>query len=303
MRAAFLGTPSAAVPSLASLADVADVELVITMPDAARGRSARKQAPPVKEAAGTFGFPVAQPADSAELHAVLEEGRFDVALVVAYGRLLSAETLHTTRFGFVNVHFSLLPRWRGAAPVERAILAGDEVTGVSLMVVNEGLDTGPVVSIVETPIADDETGGSLTARLSYLGAELVNRSLPEFLAGRRDPAPQMDAGATSAPRLTTAEARIDPHGDVGRILRQVRAFNPRPGAWMSVGGRRLKVLQASPVGSPVAAGMIESVGGMPVVGVGGGGLGLERVQAEGKTVVTGSEWLRGRHSDRIPIDP
>ena len=157
MRAAFLGTPSAAVPPLAALLDVADVPVVVTRPDAPKGRSGRPAPPPVKLAAAEWGIEVAQPASSKELLTVLRGHALDLGVVVAYGRILGSEALATTRAGFVNLHFSLLPRWRGAAPVERSILAGDAVTGISLMHLDEGMDTGPIISAVETPIEDDET--------------------------------------------------------------------------------------------------------------------------------------------------
>ena len=179
MRAVFLGSPSAAIPSLAALIDVVDVDLVVTQPDRPRSRSATPVASPVKRAAEEWGLRVAQPEDKDQLFAVLGDASFDVGLVVAYGRLLEPRVLELATGGFINVHFSLLPRWRGAAPVERSVLAGDESTAASLMLIDEGLDTGPVIAVVETPIADDETGGSLTGRLSYLGAMLVDSALPE----------------------------------------------------------------------------------------------------------------------------
>jgi methionyl-tRNA formyltransferase len=151
VRAAFLGTPAAAVPSLAALTTVADVAVVVTRPDKARGRSGRPQPPPVKAAAAEWGLPVAQPEGTGALDEVLRTTRPDIAVVVAYGRILPPSTLALVPRGFVNVHFSLLPRWRGAAPVERAILAGDPVVGVSLMLIDEGLDTGPVIGAMETP--------------------------------------------------------------------------------------------------------------------------------------------------------
>ena len=153
---------------------------------------------------------------------VLQHAEADIGVVVAYGRILTRTALETTPAGFVNVHFSLLPRWRGAAPVERAILAGDETTGVSLMQIDEGLDTGPVIAAVETPIASDETGGSLSGRLSYLGAMLIDDVVPDLLAGRLDAAPQLRIGVTAAGLLTPAEAQIE--SDVeGRLRRTGRA--------------------------------------------------------------------------------
>ncbi|HZJ48427.1 MAG TPA: methionyl-tRNA formyltransferase, partial [Acidimicrobiia bacterium] len=194
MRSVFLGTPSAAVPSLAALIDVTDVELVVTRPDRARGRSGKPAPPPVKVAAFEWGIPVSQPDGRSDLERVLREADADVGVVVAYGRILTAAALDSFPSGFVNVHFSLLPRWRGAAPVERAILSGDDATGVTLMQIDEGLDTGPVIAAIETPIGSDETGGSLSGRLSYLGALMIDDTIPDFLAGNLETAPQLRTG-------------------------------------------------------------------------------------------------------------
>jgi methionyl-tRNA formyltransferase len=294
MGAVFLGSPAAAVPSLAALIDVEDVDLVITQPDRPRGRSGRPVEPPVKRAAAEWGLRIAQPATNHELYDELSGVSFDVGMVTAYGRLLEPRVLSLARFGFVNVHFSLLPRWRGPAPVERAILAGDESTGVSLMRIDAGLDTGPVLAAIETPIAGDETGGSLTGRLSYLGAMLVDEALPEYLAGRLEPAPQIETGATSADMLDSSEARID--GSWGRedVLRAIRAFHPRPGAWFVVDGIRIKLLQAATKDADVEVGSIEPVDGVPVAGFPGGGVELALLQPEGKAPQAGAAWLNGR---------
>ena len=302
MRAVFLGTPAAAVPALAALVQIADVAVVITQPDAPRGRSRRLASPPIKVAAVEWGIEVSQPTDDAQLLSTLRREEIDVGVVVAYGRILSRPTLDTTRFGFVNVHFSLLPRWRGAAPVERAILAGDDLTGVSLMVLEEGLDTGPVIAVTESPIDDDETGGMLTARLSYLGADLLSAALPEYLAGKRQPAAQIGAGASHARWLTTAEAVIDPMAGAQAIVRKVRAFNPRPGAWLRAGDTRLKVLQASGSDEVVQQGSIALLAGEAVLGVPDGSVVLNRVQAEGRTSMSGDSWLRGLRVDEIAVE-
>ena len=302
MRAVFLGTPAAAVPSLAALVQIADVAIVITQPDAPRGRSRRLASPPIKVAAVEWGIDVSQPVDDAQLLSTLRGRKIDVAVVVAYGRILSRSTLDTTRFGFVNVHFSLLPRWRGAAPVERAILAGDDLTGVSLMVLEEGLDTGPVIAVTESAIDAEETGGMLTARLSYLGADLLSAALPEYLAGKRQPAAQIEAGASHAKRLTTAEAAIDPMAAPQAVVRKVRAFNPRPGAWLRAGDIRLKVLRASVSSEVVQLGSIALLGGEAVLGVPGGSVVLNRVQAEGRTSTSGGSWLRGLRVDGLAVD-
>ncbi len=303
MRAAFLGTPSAAVPTLAALVDVVDVALVVTRPDAARGRSGTKIAPPIKTAAGEWGLPVAQPATHRDLFAVLSDHAIDLGVVVAYGRILRPEVLALPRYGFLNVHFSLLPRWRGAAPVERAILAGDSITGVSLMALDEGMDTGPVIAVRETPIAQAETGGTLTARLSYLGAELLDDTFPGFVSGARVPAPQIEAAATHAAPLTVAEARVDLQQTAAAAQRVVMAFNPRPGAWTMVAEDRLKIWQASVSEEDVSVGHIEVRDGRPVLGFWDGALELVEVQPAGKRPMPGTDWARGRQGAGAIVDP
>ena len=301
MKAAFLGTPAAAIPALAALAGLAEVDLVVTRPDAASGRSKRLKAPPVKVAAAEFGLEVAQPATGEQLRSTLDGRNLDIAVVVAYGRLLDRATLDTTRVGFVNLHFSILPRWRGAAPVERAILAGDEVTGVSLMQIDEGLDTGPVIAVAETDIGTGESAGQLTQRLSFLGAALLDGSLREFLSGARRPAPQFEAGASRAPRLTSAEAVVDPGDAVDQVLRKIRAYNPRPGATIVGVRTRLKVWEASPAMTEVLPGFLSADEGVPILGVGDGAISLNIVQPAGRSRMTGSAWLRGLSDASLPL--
>lgn len=303
MRAAFLGTPSAAVPSLAALIDVTDVDVVVTRPDRAKGRSGKPTPPPVKVAAMEWGLPVVQPESRGELDRILYGASIDVGVVVAYGRILSPAALASAPAGFVNVHFSLLPRWRGAAPVERAILEGDDSTGVTLMQLDEGLDTGPVIAAVETPIAPDETGGSLTGRLAYLGGMLIDDAMSELLAGRLDTAPQLSAGVTIAKRLDRSEGRIDPSWTAAYAERAIRAFNPRPGAWFSIEGAPCRVHRASLANEAVTPGAIAPFNGIAVLGLEGGSIALELVQPAGKATMTGTAWLNGRRGAGGRIDP
>ncbi len=303
MRAAFLGTPAAAVPALAALLDIADVPLVVTRPDRPRGRSGRAVPPAVKQAATEWGLPVAQPETAGDLARVIGEAELDVGVVVAYGRILRPDALAATRIGFVNIHFSLLPHWRGAAPVERAMLAGDERTGVSLMWLDEGMDTGPIISVIETPIAEDETGGSLTARLSHLGAMLLADALPGFVSGSLHPADQIDTAATHAAPLSAAEGRLDPTRSAADLARQVRALWPRPGSWVAVGGSRLKIIAAEALDQGPPCGEIVPVAGAPVLGTGSGGLALLTVQPAGKRPQPGSVWMNGRRGVPTQVDP
>lgn len=302
MNTAFLGTPAAAVPSLAALAGVGDVRIVITQPDRPKGRSKRPVPPPVKTAAMEWGFEVAQPETATDLHEVIVGVEVDVALVVAYGRIIRPPTLAAVEHGFVNVHFSLLPRWRGAAPVERAILAGDEITGVSLMVLEEGLDTGPVLGAFETEIGEWESAGQLTARLSVLGADLVTSLLVGFCDGDVEAADQFGGAATVAPKVTPAEARIDATLGVDDIIRMVRAFHPRPGASLFINGERLGVLYVAGHAAQVPCGEIHAVEGAAVLGVGDGALELIEVRPAGKSSMPGRAWMNGRRREPAVVD-
>ncbi len=294
MRAAFFGTPPAAVPSLAALAAVADVELVVTRPDKPRGRSGRAAPSAVKLAAADWGFPVVQPRRAREITGL----DVDVAVVVAYGQILPATLLEQPARGFVNVHFSVLPRWRGAAPVARAILAGDELTGVSLMVLDEGMDTGPVLATEQTAIGEGETAGALTARLAALGAALLGDYLAAYVRGDLVAEPQDEAAAMPAPKLEPAEAEIGRHHGAAQVLRRVRAFHPRPGAWAVVDGERLKILEAAPtLNAGLRPGRIEQKGGEAVLTTGDGSVALVTVQPAGKAPMSGAAWMNGRRGE------
>ncbi len=294
MRAAFFGTPPAAVPSLAALATVAEVALVVTRPDKPRGRSGRAAPSAVKAAAADWGFPVAQPRRAGELTGL----DVDVAVVVAYGQLLPASVLAQPPHGFVNVHFSVLPRWRGAAPVARAILAGDEVTGISLMLLDEGMDSGPLLATEETPIGATETAGALTARLAGRGAAVLADYLPAYVRGDITAEPQDDASATLAPKLDVTEAEIGRQHGAAQVLRHVRAFHPRPGAWVMIEGERLKLLAAAPTqNAGLRPGRIELKGAEAVLTTGDGSVALVTVQPAGKAPMPGAAWMNGRRGE------
>lgn len=299
MGGVFLGTPAAAVPSLAAFCDVEDVDLVITQPDSRAARGAGTATSPVKVAAEQFGLPVAQPETGEELFDLLADLRPTVGLVVAYGNILAPAMLTVVPYGFLNVHFSLLPRWRGAAPVERAIEAGDEMTGVTLMKIDEGLDTGPILGEVATPIGTTETGGSLTARLSYLGASLVDSSIPDYLNGHRRPVPQLTTGATQAAKLSRQDARLTPDWTKVAAERAIRAFSPRPGAWINIETGILKVHRARPSELSVDSGTIELVDGAAVAGFTDGTLELLSVQPAGKAAQDASAWMNGRRGQPV----
>ena len=294
MKTVFFGTPEAAVASLAVLKSISDIELVVTRMDRPRGRSNEPLPPPVKVAAEELGLRVAQPERAGEMRDELEG--IDVAVLVAYGQLISPELLAVPNLGFVNVHFSLLPRWRGAAPVERAILEGDTETGVTLIVMDEGLDTGPVLDMARTPIGDAESAGQLTDRLARLGADLLGGRLPDYMAGELDPSPQ-DGDSTDAPKIDPGEARIDPTASADELARLVRAFNPRPGAWGQVEGDRFKILAATVTENQLDAGRIEDVDGVTLLGTGTNALELLEVQPAGKASMEGRAWMNGRRGE------
>jgi methionyl-tRNA formyltransferase len=305
MRAVFFGTPPHAVPSLAALCGIAEVDLVVTQPDRPRGRSRARVAPAVKQAASAWGLPLAQPQRAGDLIDEIGSRRPDVALVVAFGQLIPGDLLEIPATGFVNVHFSLLPRWRGASPVVRAILAGDERTGVTLMRMDQTLDTGPVYARTETPIRPGETAGALTARLAAMGAAMVSEHMEAIVAGRLEAAPQQAEGATAARTIRVEEAFVDPgrHGVVA-VERAVRAFDPSPGAWTTVEGRRLKLWRVRPSDAPAPEpGTAVAVGERVVVGTPDGALELLEVQPEGRARMSGADWMRGRRGAPARLEP
>lgn len=279
MQLVFLGTPDVAVAPLRALhAAGHELELVVTGPDRRRGRGGATSPSAVKAAALELGLAV-----SHELDDVLGTDA-QLGVVVAYGRLVPARVL--TALPMVNLHFSLLPRWRGAAPVERAILAGDERTGVCLMQLEEGLDTGGVHARVEVGIGEDETADELRARLSQLGAELLVDSLDEGLG---DVEPQSAEGVTYASKLGPTDRHLDWDDSAAQLHRVVRVG----GAWTTLDGARLKVLAARPVAAPDGADAPGVVAGGPVVRCGEDGLLLERVGPQGRAPMPATDWARG----------
>lgn len=296
MRSVFFGTPAAAVPTLTALSEFSDVVGVVTRPDAAKGRSKDLVMSPIAQEAERAGIPVLKPHNRSEILEMLAGvGPIDVGVVVAFGMILSSDVLEFPRAGMVNVHFSLLPRWRGAAPVERAILAGDQQTGVSIMAMDVGLDTGPVIATHETDIGAHESAGDLTDRLAESGAQLLAEVLPDWLSGRRPTVPQDHTQATYAPKLTTAESRLDLSEPAADLLRQIHAFCPRPGAHVYLNDERFKILAAAAGPGPtLSPGELAIDDGKLRVGTGTYPLELRSVQPAGKSVMDGAAWGRGR---------
>jgi len=297
MRLVFCGTPSDAVPALDALVEAGhDVALVVTQPDRRRGRGGERLPSPVRAAATARGIPVAVPERAREIVDDVRALEPDLGVVVAFGQLLPVALLEAAPLGFVNVHFSLLPRWRGAAPVERAILGGDAETGVCVMRLEEGLDTGPVYACERRPIRDDESAGELRGRLSTLGSELLVRTVPEI--PEREPEPQRGE-PTYASKLTVEEFRLDPGRPAGELARVVRAGNPRPGAWLVAGGKRVKVLRAHAAPGDGRPGTLRRPGELTTAH---GVLVLDEVEPEGKRSMPGDAWMNGLREPEITVD-
>lgn len=298
MRLVFFGTPAEGAAVLDALVGAGhDVALVLTRPDKRRSRRGHAEPSPVRVAAERLALPVRTPVKAGELAGELGGSGATLGVVVAYGQILSPAVLDALPLGLVNLHFSLLPRWRGAAPVERAILAGDEETGVCLMRLEQGLDTGPVFASTRTPIGLEETAGELRARLVDLGIELVVRTLPHVATA----VPEPQQGEPSyADKLDVDEFRLDPNRPAEELHRIVRAGNPRPGAWAHIGGRRLKVLHATL--GPATPDRPGSIDKQARLATADGALVLEEVQPEGGLVMSGADWRRGLPASDVRID-
>jgi methionyl-tRNA formyltransferase len=298
MRIVFFGTPAFAVPSLrALLREQYQVVGVVTQPDRPQGRSrSRLVAPAVKREAETAALPVLQPVRPLGdvFLAGLRRLEPELGVVVAYGHILRPEVLELPRLGMINVHASLLPRWRGAAPIQHAVLAGDVETGVSIMQMDPGLDSGPVLHRIATPIGPDETAGALTGRLAELGASALVDALSLLAAGFARPEPQPDAGMTLAPKIDREQARLDWSRPAAALVRQIRAFDPAPGAWTTHEGDPLKLFGAVPVDLRGEPGRVLAADGRLVIGCGEGAIGVAEVQPAGRTRLSVADWARGR---------
>jgi methionyl-tRNA formyltransferase len=295
LRIVFMGSAGFAVPALEALARSGQtIPLVLTQPPRPAGRGMSERRTPVHTAAERLGLPIATPATLREPG---EQERLralapDLVVVAAYGLLLPEAVLAIPRLGCLNLHASLLPRWRGAAPIQRAILAGDHETGVCLMRMEKGLDTGPVYACRRTPIGPRETAGALHDRLAALAADLLLELLPAIAAGTAVPSPQPAEGVTYAAKIGPADQRLDFARTAVELDRQVRALSPAPGAWCLARGERLLVLEAEPVDGPEGA--PGEVIGLPLtVACGEGALALHRVQRAGRKAMTAEALQRG----------
>ncbi len=301
LRLVFAGTPEFAVPCLdACLAAPADLVAVYTQPDRPAGRGRKLVASPVKQRALGAGIPVEQPESlkDAQAQRTLADYAPDLLIVVAYGLILPRRVLAIPRLGCWNVHASLLPRWRGAAPIQRAILAGDRETGVDLMRMEAGLDTGPVLIERRTPIGDAETGGSLHDRLAVLGADALAEGLSRVARGETlTSQPQAEAGVAYAHKLDKAEARLDWTEPAAALARKVRAFDPWPVAEAELHGERVRIWSAHAIEGPTDAAPGTIVGGgrdALDVATGDGVLRIVEIQRDGGRRVSVRDWQNAR---------
>jgi methionyl-tRNA formyltransferase len=291
----FMGSPDFSLPALRALSKAYDLVGVVTQPDRASGRGRELKAPPVKRLALELGIPVMQPEKLRQPEAMqqLRLWNPDLIVVAAFGQILRKDVLDLPRHGCINVHASLLPRWRGAAPINAAILHGDEETGITIMRLDVGLDTGPMLSKRSMRITRDETAGSAFEKLSQLGAGLLLETLPDYLSGQLTPTPQPEEGVTYAPMIKKEEGRLDFNQDADALERRVRAFNPWPGAFMDFDGGLLKIHRARVDGRLAAAGQRLVFQDQPAVGAGDGILILEELQPAGKKPMSGKAFLAG----------
>jgi methionyl-tRNA formyltransferase len=299
-RLVFMGSPDFAVPVLNVLAEHYPLAGVVTQPDRPAGRAGSLRPPAVKIAAQHLGLPVIQPEKLRQPEAMdqLTAWEPDLIVVAAFGQILRPAVLDLPRFGCINVHASLLPRWRGAAPIQAAILAGDRETGITIMKMDPGVDTGPILSQVSLPIAAQDTGGTLFARLAPLGAQLLLETLPRYLNGELAPRPQPEEGATYAPMLKKEDGLLDFSLPAPVLERRVRAMSPWPGAFFPWQGAPLRVhrahIAAQPAPAPHSAGERTSLSGLPALLCGDGAwLVLDELQPAGKKPMTGKAFLAG----------
>jgi methionyl-tRNA formyltransferase len=297
MKLAFLGTSEFAVPALKALVEAGhDVVAVYTRAPKPAGRGQQERRTPVHELALSLGLVVRTPKGlrSEEEAAAFKALDLDAAVVVSYGHILPKAFLDAPVLGCINIHGSLLPRWRGAAPIHRAILAGDAETGVTIMRMDEGLDTGPMLLAERTPISAADTAETVHDRLAELGGRLIVSTLDALVARTIEPVPQPDDGVTYAQKLGKEEGALDWRRPAAELERKVRAFHPWPGTWFDVEGERIKVLGAALALAASAPGTV-SIGrdGFPIIACGVGGLKLLKLQRAGKSAQTADAFLRG----------
>lgn len=303
MRIVFAGTPAPALPSLRRLLESPrhDVVAVLTRPDAAAGRRGKPTPSAVAQCAQDAGVPVLRPQrpNSPEFVAELGALAADCCAVVAYGALLGESLLAVPRHGWVNLHFSLLPAWRGAAPVQAAIAAGDTATGATTFRIEPALDTGPVYGVVTETIRGDDTAGELLNRLAISGAELLEATIDGISEGVLTPVPQSSEGVSLAPKITPEGARVRWDLPAHAVERRIRAVTPAPGAWTMIGEMRIKLgpVSVDETADPLPPGMLAVDRAAVLVGTGSSPVRLGRIQPPGKKPMPAEDWARGARLD------
>ncbi|HNX45398.1 MAG TPA: methionyl-tRNA formyltransferase [Anaerolineaceae bacterium] len=296
-RVIFMGSPDFATPTLEELARSCEVVLVVTQPDRPAGRGRQAQPCAVKSLADSLSLPTFQPTSLRKLHVVAGLAAYqpDLIVVAAFGQILPQAVLDIPAKGCLNVHASLLPRWRGAAPIQAAILAGDDRTGVTIMQMEAGLDTGPILLQREVPLRPGTTASELSQQLAFLGAKALMEVLPSYLGGMLAPMAQNDSHSTYAPRLNKEDGLLDFSEPAQVLVRKVNAYHPWPGTFFLHNGRKLKVIEAH-VHDTFSSERGERyvVNGLPAMGTSEGLLVLDRVQMEGKKILPGKDFLRGQ---------
>jgi methionyl-tRNA formyltransferase len=291
-----MGSPAFAVPSLKVLAENYSIVAVVSQPDRPSGRGRETTAPDIKIFATDAGTPVFQPERVRDPDAIswIADLEPEMIVVAAYGQILPQSLLDLPEHGSLNVHASLLPRWRGAAPIQAAIHNGDKETGVTIMQMDAGLDTGPILSQRTIMLEAEDTGGALTERLSHIGASLLIETIPPYLAGDIAPQPQDDTLATHAPMLSKRDGKLDLQATAEQLARQIRAFEPWPGSFLMWGDRRLAVKRAHTAShNGVATGKVTIIENAPAVATREGMLVLDIIQPAGKREMSGEAFIRG----------
>ncbi len=295
IRIIFMGSPDFAVPALRALAAHYPILGAVTQPDRPSGRGMTLTPPPVKVAAAALGIPVIQPEKlrAPEATQQLRDWNPDLIVVAAFGQILRPDVLALPKYGCLNIHASLLPRHRGAAPIQAALLAGDSETGISIMQMDAGLDTGPILTQRAIPIAADDTGGSLFEKLSQLGGEVLLETIPLYIAGKLTPQPQPAAGVSYFGMIKKEDGLLDFSRPAAELERKIRAFSPWPGTFLLWNGAPLKIHRAHVEAGKAEAGQKVVVAGLPAVGAADGVLVFDELQPAGKKSMPGKAFLAG----------
>jgi len=292
VKVAIASSSLLAIPTLQSIQTTHEIVTAISMPDAPQGRGRQVAPNPFAQRMTEIGFETAKPNNQQELEEVLASSAAELVVTVAYGRLIKLKALQIPRHGWLNLHFSLLPKYRGAAPVQHAILHGETETGVTVFSLDEGMDTGPIYESASISLRGDETAGNVLTHLSHKGADLVMRAIEKIERGIQ-PIPQIDSEASLAPKITKENAKINWGSGVDHIDRLVRAMNPEPGAWTTFRGERFHISQARKSGTKVGGIGEISISHEIAVSTIDGSLILEEVKPAGKKTMSAKDWVRG----------